>query len=384
MPVERINPPTMRPPGGLTNVVRVGDTVYISGQVALESSGSVVGVGDVDTQADKVYSYIGAGLEAVGGSFDNLVKVTAYVPRPEYYRAVVDARKRYLGPKPAASTTVIVPALAQPNLLIEVEAIAVVGKTATSREAINPPRMHEPEHHSMLVKAGNVVYICGLCAWDPDGNIVGPADAASQATQLYANLDICLQAAGATREDVVKTTTFLTHPFYLAGMRTARDSFYGPNSPTSAAIIVSHLANPRAVLEIESIAVIGEEKRYLNPEDQSKPVGFTKVITVGNMAYVAGLVGNDRSGTIIGVGDPDAQIAQLYSNLEGAVRAVGGTRFSIAKTNTYFTNPAYFTSVRKAREEFYRDSPPTSTAVPVAGLVHPDMLAEIEAVALIE
>ena len=59
-------------------------------------------------------------------------------------------------------------------------------------------------------------------------------------------------------------------------------------------------------------------------------------------------------------------------------------RFSIAKTNTYFTNHAYFTSVRKAREEFYRDSPPTSTAVPVAGLVHPDMLAEIEAVALIE
>ena len=383
MSIERIIPPNMSGSAGVSPVVRVGDTVYIAGQTAMEGN-RVIGVGDIDAQLDHVYGAMAASLKAVGGSLDNLVKITAYTTRPEYYRPVVNARQRYLGPKPAASSAIIIPTLAHPQLLIEIEAIAVVGTTGSSKESINPAGMTKPEHHAMLVKVGNVVYICGLCAWDPKGQIVGIADPGAQASQLYANMDICLSAAGATRDDIVKTTTFYTHPFYLSAIRQTRDNFYGPNPPTSAAIVVSHLANPDAVLEIEAIAVIGEQKQHLNPETMHIPTGFTNVVRAGNVAYIAGLVGNDAKGGMAAKGDPDAQLRQLYANLETAVKSVGGTRSSMVKTTTYMTRSEYFPSVRRAREEFYGASPPTSTAVIAAGLVAPDMLVEIEAIAVLD
>ena len=383
MAIQRINPASMRPSPGLSQVVRAGDTVYIAGKVALDEDG-VVGVGDIEAQANHVYGSIETALKAVGGGLENLVKITAYTTRPEYYRAVVDARGRFLGPKPAASSTVIIPNLALPNLLIEIEAIAVVGATGDTKECIDPPGLPKPENHAILVKVGNVVYICGLIAWDPAGNLVGIADPAAQAKQLYANMDTCLRAAGASRDDVVKTTTFYTHPFYYDAVRNAREAFYGSNPPTSAAMVVSHLANPDAVLEIEAIAVIGDQKRPMNPDTMFKPTGFTNIVQVGNTAYIAGQIGVDTNGGLTARGDADAQLRQLYANLEAALEAIGGSRRNMVKTTTYFTRPEYFPSVRRAREEFYGDSPPTSTAIPVAGLAHPDWLVEIESIAVIE
>ena len=382
MAIQRINPQTMRKPVGLSQVVRVGDTVYIAGQAAVEGD-TAVGVGDIEAQATHVYGSLEAALNAVGGSLDNLVKITAYITRPEYYPAVANARKQFLGPKPAASSTVIIPTLGRQNLLIEIEAIAVVGATGATKESIDPPGLPKPEQHAMLVKVGNAVYISGLIAWDPQGKLVGVGDPAAQAAQLYANMDTCLKAVGATRDDVVKTTTFYTHPFYYEGVRKARAAFYGPNPPTSAAVLVSHLANPDAVLEIEAIAVMGEQKRHLNPDTMHKPTGFTNIVQAGNTAYIAGQVGIDAKGQLVAKGDPDAQLRQLYANLEAALKAIGGTRLNMVKTTTYFTRPDYFPSVRRAREEFYGDNPPTSTAVPVAGLAQPDWLAEIEAIAAI-
>ena len=382
MSIQRIYPPAMRKSAGLTQVVRVDDTVYISGQVALDENG-VIGVGDIEAQVNHVYGSLEAGLKSQGGDLNNLVKITAFTTRPEYYRAVVDARKRFLGPKPAASTTVIVPSLARPNLLVEIEAIAVVGAAGATKESIDPPGLPKPEHHAMLVKVGNVVYICGMVGWDRDGNVVGINDPAAQVAQLYSNIDTCLKAVGATRDDVVKTTTFFTHPFYYEELRKAWEAFYGSKAPSSAAIIVSHLASPDAVYEIEAIAVIGEEKRRVNPDTIYKPSGFSQIVQVGNTAYIAGVVGLDPQRRLMGKGDPDAQLNQLYANLGAALGAIGGDRLNMVKTTTFCTHPDYFASVRRAREEFYGDAPPASTAVHVAGLVGPDYLVEIEAIAAV-
>ena len=382
MSIQRINPGSLRTSPGLTRVARIGDTVYISGLTAREGD-SVVGVGDIDAQLDHVYGSIETALKEVGGGLDNLVKITAYTTRPEYYRGVVNARSRFLGAKPAASSTVIIPALGHPNILVEIEAVAVVGETGNLKESINPPEMTTPEHHAMLVKVGDVVYICGLCGWDPAGNIVGIGDPAAQAEQLYKNMDICLNSVGASRQDVVKTTTFYTHPLYYDALRRGREAYYQPNPPTSASVVVSYLANPNAVLEIEAIAVIGGRKRHLNPDKMHVPTGFTNVVQAGDMVYIAGQVGLDSNGALTSKGDPDGQLRQLYANLDAALEAAGGTRSSMVKTTTYCTRPEYLPSVRRAREEFYGDNPPTSSAVPVQGLVNPDMLVEIEGIAYV-
>jgi 2-iminobutanoate/2-iminopropanoate deaminase len=108
------------------------------------------------------------------------------------------------------------------------------------------------------------------------------------------------------------------------------------------------------------------------------------VVAADGTAYVAGLVALNGAGALVGQGDVDAQLAQIYANLDEALRAVGATRANVVKTTTYMTRLDYFGNVRQAREAYYGDAQPTSTAFVVEGLTDPDYLVEIEAVAALD
>lgn len=127
--IERINPEGLRRPPTYTPVVRVsgGSTVYISGQVSADAEGHVVGEGDFAAQAHQVFSNLRAALAGVGADFGNVVKMTTYIVnyRPELREALAAARTAMGGALPA-STLVGVQALAMPEYLIEVEAVAVI------------------------------------------------------------------------------------------------------------------------------------------------------------------------------------------------------------------------------------------------------------------
>ena len=104
---------------------------------------------------------------------------------------------------------------------------------------------------------GQWVAIAGQVALDADGNFVGVGDPAAQAQQVFANLDACLKAAGATFADVVKLNFFVTDIAYLPAIRTARDAYVDTtNPPASTAVQVSALFSPNALLEVEAYAII--------------------------------------------------------------------------------------------------------------------------------
>ncbi len=119
-----------RPIGPYSQVVRVetGDTVllYISGQVAIDLEGNLVGAGDTAEQTDQVYKNLAAILAANGATFDDVVKMNTYLVNIADRAASGAVRARYLTGNLPASTLVAVAALAQPEYLIEVEAIAAV------------------------------------------------------------------------------------------------------------------------------------------------------------------------------------------------------------------------------------------------------------------
>ena len=127
---EYINPPDVAaPPGNLYNhVVKVGNTLYISGQVSWDLEGRTLHVGDVDGQLRQVWANLEKAMKAAGGSIKDLVKITTYVVGAENIGKMRQAREvlQPLGGRPA-STMVVVAALAGPDLLVEVEAIAVLG-----------------------------------------------------------------------------------------------------------------------------------------------------------------------------------------------------------------------------------------------------------------
>ena len=123
-----INPITIPESVGYTQIVEVsgGKTVYISGQVAQDKKGSVVGRGDFAGQARQALRNLKAMVEAGGGKLSDVVKLTFYLTDVRYRADLVPIREQFFGPKLPASTLITTPALAHPDYLIEIEAVAFV------------------------------------------------------------------------------------------------------------------------------------------------------------------------------------------------------------------------------------------------------------------
>jgi enamine deaminase RidA (YjgF/YER057c/UK114 family) len=123
-----INPPELTKPTGYTHVVQAigGRTVYVSGQIAFDKDGKVTGGGDFRTQAIHVFENLKSALAAAGATYQHVVKVTTFVTDMKFAPVLREVRANYFGKNPPAGTLVQVAGLIVPELMIEVEAIAVV------------------------------------------------------------------------------------------------------------------------------------------------------------------------------------------------------------------------------------------------------------------
>lgn len=135
MPLDRrnIQPPTVplrRVDGHVlySHVVSVtsGRLIFISGQLSRDSTGAVVGVGDMAAQIAQVGQNIEACLAAAGASLADLVRTTTYTTDIEEYFKHVEVRMRYFGSGMPTSTTVEVRRLSHSDFLVEVEGLAVI------------------------------------------------------------------------------------------------------------------------------------------------------------------------------------------------------------------------------------------------------------------
>jgi reactive intermediate/imine deaminase len=126
--IKRTNPPTLSTPTGYTHVVEAtgGRTVYVSGQIALDKDGKVVGEGDMKAQAEQVFKNLQAALGAAGATFKDVVKMNTYTTDISQVQAVREVRARYFSDTTPASTLVQVVRLARPEFLLEIEVVAVV------------------------------------------------------------------------------------------------------------------------------------------------------------------------------------------------------------------------------------------------------------------
>jgi reactive intermediate/imine deaminase len=127
--VQFVNPPTLPASRGYTQVViaSAGRTVHISGQVALDAAGAIVGLGDFQAQARQVFENLKAALAAGGASFADVVKITIFVLDMANLSALREVRDEYVNTEqPPASTAVQVSRLAREEFLLEVEATAVL------------------------------------------------------------------------------------------------------------------------------------------------------------------------------------------------------------------------------------------------------------------
>ena len=127
---EFMNPEGMAtPPSNIYNhVVKVGNTVYIAGQLSRDENGNAIHIGDAEAQTVQAWANLKTAVEAAGGTLADIVKTNTYVVGTENLAKVRAARLNILPPEGRpTSTTVVVAGLADPGLVVEVEAIAVLG-----------------------------------------------------------------------------------------------------------------------------------------------------------------------------------------------------------------------------------------------------------------
>ena len=126
-----INPPGLKPLGMYSHVAsaRGGSIVFISGQVAVDAEGKVVGKGDIRAQAVQVFENLKLALAGAGATFADVLKFTIYLTEltQETRKAVMEVRSGYINTsQPPAATMVGIDKLVMDDLLLEIEAIAHV------------------------------------------------------------------------------------------------------------------------------------------------------------------------------------------------------------------------------------------------------------------
>lgn len=109
----------------LAQAQQQGDTIYVSGQVAYNAAGQLVGEGDMQVQVRQVFQNIKEILAAAGADMRDIIKINTYITDQSKFMDMLAVRKEIFGNNPPASTAVVVAGLAFPGLLIEVEAIAI-------------------------------------------------------------------------------------------------------------------------------------------------------------------------------------------------------------------------------------------------------------------
>ncbi len=131
MAIERLNPealfdPQKIGPFSLATIAEPGRLLFVSGMAALDNDMEVVGKGDVKAQTLKTLENIQATVEAAGGSIKDIASITVFLTDMSDYQAMNEVRREFFGGDFPASTAIGIQSLVSPDLLVEINAIAVI------------------------------------------------------------------------------------------------------------------------------------------------------------------------------------------------------------------------------------------------------------------
>src|SRR5271169_1129112 len=133
-----------------------------------------------------------------------------------------------------------------------------------SKEFLSPKTLMPPAGYSHIAKVngGSIVYLAGQVSGDASGKLIGEGDFEAQAEQVFRNLKIAVEAAGGTMADIVKLNIFLVAEVDQAEvpkLREIRNRYVNVEKPpASTLVVVSRLARPGWLIEIEAVAALGD------------------------------------------------------------------------------------------------------------------------------
>jgi enamine deaminase RidA (YjgF/YER057c/UK114 family) len=144
------------------------------------------------------------------------------------------------------------------------EVIREIDMAKPSKEFLSPKTLMPPAGYSHIaqVNGGTTVYLAGQVSSDASGKLIGEGNFEAQAEQVFGNLKIAVEAAGGTMADIVKLNIYLVAEVDQADvpkLRAIRDRYVNAEKPpASTLVVVSRLARPGWLVEVEAVAAIDD------------------------------------------------------------------------------------------------------------------------------
>jgi len=113
-------------------------------------------------------------------------------------------------------------------------------------------------------------------------------------------------------------------------------------------------------------------------------VGYSRAVRVGDQVHVSGTTATNEDGDVVGVGDPYRQTQQALANVESALQEAGASIDDVVRTRLFVVDMDHWKEIGRAHGELFGDVQPATSMVEVSRLIDPEMLVEIEAVAMVD
>ena len=240
-----------------SRAVRVGDRVFISGSTALNARGQVEAPGDMYRQTRATMDTIVMALAEAGGTPGDIVYTKTFLTdlgkAADYTRAWLEA----LGDVRPTSTLLGVPGLLRPEMLIEVEAEAVLGAARSRRDIYTEHMREKPRGYARAVEVGDLVYVSGCTSLSSTGAVQAAGDWAAQYDLAHETIRWALGQAGATLDDVVRRRTFTVDGAEQNRPYGQGPAWFAKSCPASLGCRIAGLARPELLVEVEVAAVKG-------------------------------------------------------------------------------------------------------------------------------
>jgi reactive intermediate/imine deaminase len=355
------------PVGPYTPAVKAGGLIYISGTLAQDDAGALVGPGDVAAQTRRVLERMDEVLRAAGSSLAQVASVTVYLTSADHFQAMNDVYRTYWPTDPPARTTVL-SNFVLPGALVEMSMIAVAA--GGERVVVHPEDWKaSPNPYSYGIRAGDTLFLSGLVSRDGRRNSVVTGDITAQTKVVMENAGEILRAAGMGYEHVVSSRVYLPDTAVFQQMNEAYRPYF-PTDPPARATVGAGLAGSEYAVEITMVA--SRAPREVIRGGRPANPNLSPAIRAGRTLYLSGMLGNTGETK----GDIEAQTRETLDRLKGILAAAGYAAADVVDSMVYLTDLSTFGAMNSEYRSFFGGDFPARTTLR-AGLVAPDGLVEI-------
>jgi enamine deaminase RidA (YjgF/YER057c/UK114 family) len=385
----------------VAGAVRHGSRVFLSGRSALGPDGSVAGLGDAAAQTEAVLDQIEAALQAAGGSLADITKLTTSLVDRAHRKPVYETIGRRLGGVFPVSTGLLVAGLPLPELMVQIDAEAVVGSPVRRLRtfALRDWFGQDIAWQGAMVAAGEAeLFVRGQTGSALDGSFMAgpgrrPEDAAAQADLALTNLATLLREAGSGLDEVCKITVYLSDRAYRSAVYPVIGRHFRGIHPVSTGLIVTGFARPEILFEID-VHVLrphGVPHARLRPyhsnavrygfAQQALDCDFCMAVRAGGQVILRGQTGTDLNEVMHGAGDAAAQAEQAMDNVAVLLGEAGAGLADVVKATVFVTDRAWLPAVTDVVLRRLDGVTPCFSALVVKGLASPELLMEVDVTA---